>query len=219
MSATQVTEDISVLFEKYGTDKRNCGYGHIYHALLYSRRESIQSVLEVGIGTMTQMAGHAAPHYRPGGSLRAWRDFFPNATVLGLDIASEVMFSEDRIVTKLCDSTDAQSVDRALGDQSFDLIVDDGSHVADHQSATLRHVYPYLRPGGIYVIEDIPLVCHWAVARQCSAPAPSADAALTVNPKRIRDIIGHNEFFFAGAGGHCCVIFNQPMSPYDRTGY
>jgi hypothetical protein len=40
-----------------------------------------------------------------------------------------------------------------------------------------------------------------------------------VNPKKIRDIIGHNEFFFAGAGGHCCVIFNQPTSPYDRIGY
>src|SRR5580698_4521201 len=109
-----IEHDISALFAKYGTDKRNCGYGHIYHALLYHRREAIRSVLEVGIGTTAQMTSVAAPHYQPGGSLRAWRDFFPNATVLGLDIDPEVMFSEDRIYTKLCDSTNRQSVWQAI---------------------------------------------------------------------------------------------------------
>lgn len=194
--------DLPALFAHYGTDKRNNGYGHIYHTLLYLRRQMIDSVLEIGIGTMSAMHGYAAPHYKPGGSLRAWRDYFPKATILGLNTASEILFREDRIKTRLCDSTNEYSVCDALGDSTFDFIIDDGSHNPEHQLATLRHVYPHLRTDGIYVIEDIPLGSH-----------------LAHNPKQIYEIIGHQEFFFVGVGGYCCVIFNRPLSPYPRFGY
>ena len=37
----------------------------------------------------------------------------------------------------------------------YDIIIDDGSHVPKHMLLTFRHLWPYVRPGGMYVIEDI----------------------------------------------------------------
>jgi uncharacterized NAD-dependent epimerase/dehydratase family protein len=61
------------IFTGYDTDK---GYHHTYEIPyqreLESRRKDVKGVLEIGI-------------YH-GGSLKAWRDYFPNATVVGMDI-------------------------------------------------------------------------------------------------------------------------------------
>jgi hypothetical protein len=75
------------------------------------------------------MLGYALPGYRPGGSLRAWRDYFPRAQVLGMDVQPDTQFTEDRIRTCLCDSTNAEQVSeffRAHDHLAFDLIIDDG---------------------------------------------------------------------------------------------
>ena len=37
----------------------------------------------------------------------------------------------------------------------FDIILDDGSHYASHIVATLKLALPLLRPGGVYLIEDL----------------------------------------------------------------
>jgi hypothetical protein len=104
------------------------------------------------------MIGYAAPHYRPGGSLRAWRDCCPQARILGLDLQPDTQFAETRIDIAICNSTDAVAVARVLADRDFcdiDLIIDDGSHAALDQLATLDSTWPFLKPGGLYVIEDV----------------------------------------------------------------
>ena len=35
------------------------------------------------------------------------------------------------------------------------IIIDDGSHLAHHVTYTYEHLFPFLQPGGLYVIEDI----------------------------------------------------------------
>jgi hypothetical protein len=77
------------IFEKHGTDKAAHGYARVYEPLLQSRRHSVQRVLEVGIGTMipnapSSMRGCVPDDYQPGASLRAWREYFPNAIIGGL---------------------------------------------------------------------------------------------------------------------------------------
>ena len=37
----------------------------------------------------------------------------------------------------------------------FDVIIDDGSHVPSHQKLTFQTLWPHLRPGGLYAVEDI----------------------------------------------------------------
>jgi hypothetical protein len=37
----------------------------------------------------------------------------------------------------------------------FDLVIDDGSHLGVHQHASFAALFPSVRPGGWYVIEDL----------------------------------------------------------------
>jgi hypothetical protein len=37
----------------------------------------------------------------------------------------------------------------------FDIVIDDGSHIASHVHASFRALFPAVRPGGWYVIEDL----------------------------------------------------------------
>jgi hypothetical protein len=38
---------------------------------------------------------------------------------------------------------------------SFDLVVDDGSHMWEHQLNLFRYLYAFVRPGGYYILEDL----------------------------------------------------------------
>lgn len=145
------------LAAKYQTDKGGAhnhyngspndgthGYTQVYWKLLHDRKLQVRSVLEVGINS--------------GASLRMWRDFFPYSRVIGLDIASEYLFSEDGIECYLADAANSQSLHDALvraGRLSYDLIIDDGSHDPEHQKAAIRALCPKLATGGIMVVEDI----------------------------------------------------------------
>ena len=159
-------------------------------------------LLEVGIGTMipgapSSMKGYMPDSYQPGASLLAWRDFFPTGQIHGMDVAPDCMLSEPRITTHLCDSTCPASVlawTQANPDLSFDVIIDDGSHLPEHQLATLRHLFPLLKPGGYYVIEDIAEVS--TVSRE---------------PRRVHEIVGDVGIFYAGLKNNLCVIHKVPL--------
>lgn len=159
------------LFAKYGTDKGVNGYAPIYEALFRHQRHRIKSILEVGIGTLTpdapwNMIGWALPGYMPGGSLRAWRDWFPDAKVVGLDIQQDTQFTEPRIETHLCNSQEVTEVSARLGAPGpmFDLVIDDAAHSVRGQLLTCANIYPYLADGGYYVIEDA-----WQLAVETAA--------------------------------------------------
>ena len=158
-AASSEHQGLRRLFDAEGSDKG--WHANAYDIVLAPHRHSVRSLLEIGIGTMLEgapssMVGYAADHYRPGGSLRAWRDYFPNAEVLGADIQPDTQFAEDRIRTVLCNSADAAEVERCFGSGArFDIVIDDGSHEADDQLATLANFYPMVRPGGFYFVEDV----------------------------------------------------------------
>lgn len=155
--------DIDDLLNGHASDKQSQnGYAPIYHALFKHLRDRPITLLEIGIGTMIQgaycsMYGHDLPGYRPGASLRAWRDYFINGVIHGVDVQPDTMIrDESRIHTAICDTTDAEAVKQFLvRTAGFDIIIDDGAHIADLQLKTLRNVYPGLRTNGLYVIEDV----------------------------------------------------------------
>jgi hypothetical protein len=37
----------------------------------------------------------------------------------------------------------------------FDIIVDDGSHINNHVTHTFEKLFPRIKPGGVYVVEDV----------------------------------------------------------------
>jgi hypothetical protein len=153
------TDRLSRLAEKYGSDKCPAifhGYTPFYDSLLRGR--DVKRVLEIGIGSQARMTH--MPQYEPGASLRMWRDYFPEADIFGLDNDLDVMFAEPNIYTMSCDQSNEASLlevaERLLVDGKFDLIIDDGSHVVEHQALTANTFIPkLLAPSGVYVIEDI----------------------------------------------------------------
>lgn len=142
------------LFNTHLTDKGTHGY-HTFYEQLISNPATITTVLEVGIGTcnpdaVSTTVGWFPDHYRPGASLRAWADYFPNAHIWGIDPQPDCMFDDDpRITTILGSSTSP------LADLEFDVIIDDGDHSPASQLATLANLWPHVKPGGLYVIEDV----------------------------------------------------------------
>lgn len=153
MSVTEhVLTPLCELARKYGTDKGgwhkargSChNYTPTYHELFKDRRAQVRDVLEIGIGH--------------GASLRMWEEYFPNAAIVGIDNNRDTLLRRDennRIVCLLVDQINGPALDLQLAGHQFDLIVDDGSHVTEHQIFTANHLRKHLKPDGFYAIEDI----------------------------------------------------------------
>jgi cephalosporin hydroxylase len=95
-----------------------------------------------------------------GASMLMWRDYFPNATIVGLDLAEKPpQFPEDpRIHFVRGSQDDTAALDEAvrIGGGTFDVIIDDASHLGYLTLRSFVHLFPKaLKPGGFYVIEDI----------------------------------------------------------------
>lgn len=150
-------DPLSELFRKYGSDKGGdhlaagdtCHrYGEVYHELFGDRRERVRNVFEIGIAH--------------GYSLQAWRDYFPNADIAGIDTNPYSLLKGERIRTFMADQSDPRhliSVMEVLNLRKFDLMVDDGSHEPAHQILSARVLLPFLSDDGLYVIEDIEPDC------------------------------------------------------------
>lgn len=156
------SNDLADLIEKYGSDKFLSHYTDAYYDVFKEVRQEVKTFLEIGIGSLqsdveSSAKGflHRHPHYTPGGSLRAWRDFFPNALVTGVDIAEDCRISEERIESLIFSSTDIYQTNVHLGDRQFDIIIDDGLHVAEAQLVTFFNMFPRVVDGGYYCIEDM----------------------------------------------------------------
>jgi hypothetical protein len=145
------------LARKYGTDKggEHIPYGDVNHCchvytpvyweLFKDRRETVSRVLEIGVSE--------------GKSIRMWQEFFPNALIYGID-------NNDRWEGERIDRVQLFHVDQSSADSLYDwlrplasgpfldIIIDDGSHIFQHQVTSMRTLLPFLKPDGIYVVED-----------------------------------------------------------------
>jgi hypothetical protein len=107
------------------------------------------NVLEIGVG------GYEYSELG-GSSLRMWRSYFPKSRIVGIDIYDKRHFSEDRIDIRQCDQTDEDALKRLCQEYGgFDIVIDDGSHFNGHVIQTFEVLFPFLRPDGIYVVEDL----------------------------------------------------------------
>jgi hypothetical protein len=137
-------------------------YTEVYDLLLRPLRRHARWVLECGIGTNDPaLPSSMGERGRPGASLRVWRDYFPAARIIGIDIDERILFTEERIETYAVDQTSADSIARFLSrlpeDARFDLIIDDGLHTPQAAFSLFTGVSQRLAEDGIYVIEDVAL--------------------------------------------------------------
>lgn len=172
------------ILARHGSDKSTVHNYHIVYGSLFPNPNSVSRVLEIGIGTNSPdvLSTMGSAHKGVGGSLRAWRDFFPEASIVGFDIDPRALFSEERIQTFQLDQLNEDSLHRAFASfetNSVDLFIDDGLHTLDANLIPLMTVFPLIRRGGWVVIEDIhsEAVPYWE-AIASALPKASVEAAV-----------------------------------------
>jgi 23S rRNA U2552 (ribose-2'-O)-methylase RlmE/FtsJ len=92
-----------------------------------------------------------------GGSLKMWRDYFPNAMVYAIDINDCSQFESERVKTFIADQSDRSKLQTFIDKygSDFDIILDDGGHSMDQQQISFGFLFKHVKPGGYYVIEDV----------------------------------------------------------------
>lgn len=83
-----------------------------------------------------------------GSSIKKWRKMSPSWNVHGVDIdpecEAENIFIGDQLDKKFMEKF-----------HNFDIIIDDGGHTWKQQIETFEHLFPTMRKGGLYIIEDL----------------------------------------------------------------
>ncbi|TXG38859.1 class I SAM-dependent methyltransferase [Seonamhaeicola maritimus] len=143
------TFNLAKLGLMFNTDK---AVGHFYlpHYQKHFRPYKFKKIklLEIGVG------GYEHPNYG-GHSLRMWKSYFWYGKIFSLDIHDKSALEESRIKIFKGSQVDKMFLNMVLRQTGeLDLIIDDGSHINEHVIETFKILFPKLKDGGIYVIED-----------------------------------------------------------------
>lgn len=103
-----------------------------------------------------------------GGSLQMWRRYLPDATIVGLDInpkAAQYDDPEHHVHVRIGDQTDVGFLRDVLDEFGlFDTVLDDGGHSPKQMIRSFQYLFPRLKPGGVYIVEDV-CANYWTVYR------------------------------------------------------
>lgn len=140
---------------KYGTDKSTVhehphGYTvHYERAFSHLRDEPIK-MMEIGVGG--------------GQSVQTWLEYFPNASVVGVDSTHDTNPWDDpktspnpryNFFTGNQASQEFWAEFSAIHGSNWDIIIDDGGHYANQVITSHNCLWPHLKSGGFYCIEDL----------------------------------------------------------------
>jgi 8-demethyl-8-alpha-L-rhamnosyltetracenomycin-C 2'-O-methyltransferase len=145
------TATLSRLAVYCGTDKWGPlhQYTPTYESHLRALRDRRLTIVEIGVGGYKDPASG-------GESLRMWKHYFPRAVIYGLDVVDKHVLDEPRIVTLQVDQSDPDALRamvRRIGVP--DVVIDDGSHISAHVITAFTTLFPLLRDGGLYIVEDL----------------------------------------------------------------
>jgi hypothetical protein len=161
--------DITGELTKIGVDTyTDKAYFHnftsVYERFLFDKRDSIQQIIEIGV--------------LRGSSIQMWERYLPNAKILGLDINPE-HFSEKqfgpRVSLAVCNAANEFELVPLLNSNgilpgSVDVIIEDGSHRVSDQVRTLSAAWKYVKPGGLYILEDMHTAVPALIGRHAHIP-------------------------------------------------
>lgn len=156
--------ELTKLGKKHGTDKAGPQHNYteaVYYSLLKGMKNQNINLLELGVGDT-------------GASIKMWKEFFPNANIILFDpffiihkdvtVTPEELEELGAIVYKgnqlsredlLKMALDYPNAASPSEDEKFDVIIDDASHFSDGMQISLATLFPYLKAGGFYIIEDL----------------------------------------------------------------
>jgi demethylmacrocin O-methyltransferase len=170
-SGIPTKEDMSLtgLGKKYGTDKaaRHRYTDVVYGPIFGPHRDAPIHILEIGAGKV-------------GGSHKMWKKYFSKGEVYCMD----PFFLPDQEVTieemnewgihviqgNQLNRDDLHRAGKRAPVEGYDFIVDDAAHMPDAIQLSLATLFPYLKSGGVYIVEDL------ATARRRGGNQTSVDS-------------------------------------------
>lgn len=129
-------------------------YTEIYESIFKKSKDKPVKILEIGMGNYPSN----------GNSLRMWCEYFSN---IELHIADNNLqnfncdfeYDSSKVFFHVLDQSNKEQLKtfrEKFKLNSFDYIIDDGSHIAEHQILSIQMIFNYLlKDGGIYFIEDL----------------------------------------------------------------
>jgi hypothetical protein len=132
-------------------DSEHCHpYSLLYNSLFHMNRYAPLNFCEIGIAE--------------GRSLLAWEEYFPNSQIYGFEkyesfIQLWQQYHSEKINVHV-EPMDVQIESNIIGafqrsGAMFDCIIDDSSHYFFDMIRIIRAAIPFLKPGGMIIIEDI----------------------------------------------------------------
>ncbi len=121
-------------------------YLNEYERLFRPLRDAPVTLLEIGI--------------QNGGSLQIWEKYFPKAErILGCDInaaCAQLSYDSAKIELIISDINQPSTLARIFSlTSSFDIVIDDGSHTSGDITQTFYNLFPHLKQGGLFIVEDL----------------------------------------------------------------
>lgn len=140
--------DLNTNKSPYNLDGHRSGYTGLYYLLFSHIQNQTLTVAEIGI--------------EKNASTKLWRNFFVNSEIHGFE------FEENKIKNAIndklpntfyhyIDSGNSKSIDKAFKEtnKKFDIIIDDSTHLFEHQINIIYNAHNYLKDNSILIIEDI----------------------------------------------------------------
>ncbi|EFN52338.1 hypothetical protein CHLNCDRAFT_139158 [Chlorella variabilis] len=164
--------DAAVVSQTDKVTAANASGGHATHHYEYIYQKYLGHLnprtplrlLEIGLGY-----GMPPPHVA-GSSLQLWRAYFPNAAISFIELhegtaeefREEIEETGGNIFVGSQSDPDVMAQVRllALATGGFDVIIDDGGHIPADQRRSFEGLWPAVRPGGVYFVEDL-LTSYW----------------------------------------------------------
>ena len=131
--------DVSKIFSKY-SNIHKVKYTDFYQRYFANLNPNL--LLEIGV--------------LKGDSLRAWQDIFPNCKLIGIDISPKCKINNPDLNIYIGNQKDITLLTKIISEIGLpDIVIDDGGHKRSEQIETFKFIFPKLKIGSIYIIEDL----------------------------------------------------------------
>lgn len=136
---TKYGNKVSDIYKKINctSDKDSVGYIEFFYDDFFANKK-YKNILEIGC--------------RDGESIRLWENVFTDANIFAVDIRD---FTNPKRAKKIIGDAYSESVYSQFGDNSLDLVIDDGPHTYGSFISLINNYYSKIKVGGTLIIEDI----------------------------------------------------------------
>lgn len=184
-------------------------YLPVYEEIFYRYKNRTCTVLEIGCSK--------------GGSLQLWKRYLgPYALIIGIDIDPTCKaVEEDQIKVEIGSQSDREFLNHVTSSHGpFDIIIDDGSHLAADIQLSFQTLFTSLTPDGVYIVEDLHAAYWSEYGGGLGQPISFIEFTKTVidamHCSYIRDDVLFDDFVLSVANATRSIVIVDSLIAYQK---